>query len=409
MKCSMFINRYSAQQGFALPIAIGLGITIMLISLSIIVRSHSDNETASAQRSNVRGLNAAEVGLERFQSLINRYRDIAKYPAFGAAPSWQSPTGISTLSSNCSSGSATDISNAATTDWQAIDPTDASKGQYRLVSYTYDISAKQGALIVEGRNGLNSSTTRLEIKIPVALTTSAVPGLWVKESLDTGTVQANLWGSCSGTFNASPVGGYTMTRTGLAMPTPPPKPTVAITLSSISGVTLPRPEDISSKTNFDPTTEVYQYAVDSISGSFSVTPGQKVHLWVDGDINLQGGAKAILHPCRATSDPCSPFDARIYGMATNGSISLNEDTSICDVLVWAPTYSTNTVLNGSTPTPRCDGSANNNGIYWVKSWSGGGQGGNIALNQTTANWSQSPIQPLPKIAPIKSWQREQTN
>jgi Tfp pilus assembly protein PilX len=406
----MLINRNSSQQGFALPIAIGLGITVLLISLSIIVRSHSDNETASAQRSNVRGLNAAEVGMERFQSLINQYRGIAKYPAFGAAPSWQSPTGISTLSSNCSSGSATDISTAATTNWQAIDPTDSNKGQYRLVSYTYDASAKQGALIVEGRNSLNPSTTRLEIKIPVILTASPVPGLWVKESLDTGTVQANLWGSCSSDPFKATASGYTMTRTGLAMPNPPAKPVAAIkTLSGVSGVTLPRPEDISSKANVDPTTGVYQYAVDSISESFTVTPGKKVHLWVEGNINLQGGSKAILHPCSATSDPCSPFDARIYGMATNGSISLNEDTSICDVLIWAPTYSTSTVLNGSTPTPRCGGSANNNGIYWVKSWSGGGQGGNIALNQTTANWSQSPIQPLPKIAPIKSWQREQSN
>jgi hypothetical protein len=406
----MPISRYSAQQGFALPIAIGLGITVLLISLSIIVRSHSDNETASAQRSNVRGLNAAEVGMERFQSLINQYRGIAKYPAFGAAPSWQSPTGISTLSSNCSSGSVTDISNAATTDWQAIDPTDANKGQYRLVSYTYDASTKQGALIVEGRNSLNTSTTRLEIKIPVILAASPVPGLWVKESLDTGTVQANLWGACSGTFNATTASGYTMTRTGLAMPNPPAKPVVAITpLSSVSGVTLPRLEDISSKTNVDPATGVYQYAVDSISESFKVTPGEKVHVWVDGNINLQGGSKAILHLCSTISDPCSPFDVKIYGMATNGSISLNEDTSICDVLVWAPTYSTSIVLNGNTPTPSCGGSANNNGIYWVKSWSGGGQGGNIALNQTAANWSQSPIQPLPKIAPIKSWQREQSN
>jgi hypothetical protein len=405
----MLISRHSAQQGFALPIAIGLGITIMLISLSIIVRSHSDNETALAQRSNVRGLNAAEVGIERFQSLINRYRGIAKYPAFGTAPSWQSPTGISTLSSNCSSGNATDISNAATTDWQAIDPTDSNKGQYRLVNYTYDASTKQGALIVEGRNNLNPSTTRLEIKIPVVLAASPVPGLWVKESLDTGTVQANLWGACSGTFKASlPASGYTMTRTGLAMPDPPQKPATAITtLSSVSGLTLPQALDVSSKANFNPATEAYQYSVSSISESFSISPGKKVHLWVDGNIDLQGGPKAILHQCGTTS-PCSPFDARIYGMATSGTLTLRKDTSICDVLIWAPTYSS-TILNEGVSAVGCGSGASNNSIYWVKSWTGGGQGGHIALNQTTANWSQSPIQPLPKIAPIKSWQREQSN
>jgi hypothetical protein len=404
----MYINRYSTQQGFALPIAIGLGITIMLISLSIIVRSHSDNETASAQRSNVRGLNAAEVGIERFQSLINRYRGIAKYPAFGAAPSWQSPTGISTLSSNCSSGSATDISNAATTDWQAIDPTDANKGQYRLVSYTYDAITKQGALIVEGRNSLNPSTTRLEIKIPVILAASPVPGLWVKESLDTGAVQANLWGACSGNFNASPASGYTMRRTGLEMPDPPDKPATAISLSSISGLTLPQAQDVLSQTNLNPDTGAYEYTVDNISESFSISPDKKVHLWVDGDINLQGGQKAILHQCGTT--PCSPFDARIYGnKRAAGTITLREDTSICNVLIWAPTYNS-TVLNGSgSAVSACGSGANNNGIYWVKSWSGGGQGGHIALNQAAANWSQSPIQPLPKIAPIKSWQREKTN
>jgi hypothetical protein len=194
------------------------------------------------------------------------------------------------------------------------------------------------------------------------------------------------------------------------MPDPPPKPTTNIgTIGNISGLALPLATDTNSGTNYNSATGAYQYSVSTITDSFTFRPGYKVDLWLDGAIDLQGGQKAIVHNCTGVSN-CSPFDARIYGLATsasgNNTLHLGGNPAICAIFFHAPTY--NVDLNGGGQAQGCGGGANNNGIYWVNSWSGGGQGNHNALDQTSAEWSQSPSFKLPPpIAPVATWQRQQ--
>ncbi len=398
----MVLGRYYCQRGFALPIAIMLGLMFMVIGASVLVRSQSDNATASAQRGTMRGLNAAEIGVGRIQSLMNQYRGIATYPAFGPTQSWQNPTTLTTPSSGCFGASAAAAVPAmAATTWVPVDPNDANKGQYRLVNYTYDSSQKQGTLVVEGQNGssLNPAITRLEVKIPVLATAETIPGLWVKDSLQagSGTKNASIWGPCSGTFVAPTKGNFTLKKTALAMPNPPAPPSLT-PLVLTPGITLPQPVDTANASG------VYEYVVADITDDLNLTPGKKINIWVTGNIDLPDN-KTIKHPC-STATPCSPFDVKIYGTSGSGTLTLNGDAAICDVMVWAPTYSVN--LKGKS-APRCDGGDHNNGIYWVKSWSDNGSGNHIALDQSAAIWDDAPIPPPAKISPIASWRREQTN
>jgi hypothetical protein len=404
----MVSGQYYFQRGFALPIAIMLGLMFMVIGASVLVRSQSDNATASAQRGNLRGLNAAEIGVGRFQSLMNQHRGITTYPAFSTGSSWSKATAIPTLSSSCTGNPVTEVKAAATDpmDWKLIDPNDASKGTYRLVSYTYDAIQKAGTLVVEGQVGAasNPSITRLEVKIPVVTTADTVPGLWVKESLQpgAGTINANIWGPCTGTFVNPSGGDYTMKRTALEIPTPPTAPSITPLASQPS--TLPRLTDPIPAPDANGNV-IYEYVIPNLSDALTITPGKKVNLWVQGNIDLQGG-ETIQHQCSTTPDPCSPFDAKVYGMAVNGTLTLSGNAAICDVIIWAPTYGVE--MNGGGQAQGCGGGANNNGIYWVKSWLDNGGGNHVALDQGSASWDEAPIQPLSKIEPIASWRREQT-
>ena len=433
------------NRGFALPIVTAFGFLLLLIGLTIVLKSQGDEIDGQSLAATSRGQGAAETGVSRFQNLINQNRVIATYPDCttsrvngvcpdsGTALSWFNATQISGINSSCGgTTAATAVQAAATINWQDVDSTDASKGQYRLVSYSYSGTpgvagtTTKGTLTVEGRvkqSGTGSTatavagtaTTRLQVQIPVTPASPvpyAFPGLWVTTSVSTGQTDANVFAAC----NASPVSvsntGYSTTLTNLTMPSPPGTPTTNIaTISDPSGLTLPRSGD---SIYFNASTGEYQYSVSTITGSFTITPGQKVTIYLNGDISMTGGKKAILHQCPRDSNGnllsgCNPTDARIYGLAANGQLNLAGNASICDVFFLAPTYTVN--LNGGGQAQGCGGGANSNGIYWVGAWNGGGQGNHVSLSQTPATWGDLPsylsVQVPPQIGAVSLWQRQQ--
>ncbi len=401
------------DSGFALPIALGMGLLLLIVGAAIVLRSQQQQVTAIAQKQTASSLSAAEVGVSRIQNLLTRYRAASLYPsdASGSAPSWQNASAIPGLSTSCPKDSPTTpeskVAAAATKDWQDIDKDNPAKGQYRLVDYSYSTSDGQGTLKVQGKAGTAvgslSAVTQLNVAIPVQAVSPYVPGLWVKTSVNTGTIKANILGTCTGPIT-SPAAGFVIARSALAMPSPQPIPSSGVNdLGSgiAEGVTLPRTEDVSIAPN------TYQYVVESINNSFTITSGKKVALWVKGDIKLQTDQK-ILHPSCATVSGCSPFDAKIYGSSSpSGTIELNGKAAICDVFLHAPTYNVEH-KNEPTDSLKAEGcgsgsGVNNNSIYWVNSWSGG------TLDQTSAVWSSqsglTDLKPLIVLKSITSWQR----
>lgn len=212
------LKNRSSEQGFAIPIAVGMGLIMILVATTMIVRSQGDRTTASAQEATNRGLSAAETGITRYQSLINSNRAIATYkdcegirptsgvskgvcPDTGTTISWANASAIPGLNNTCTgnvSGGSVVLANS-TTDWRDIDSTTSSKGQYRLIDYVYqpDSAAATtpgiGTLRVAGRvnqvgsnnaatEGIGTATTQLKVKIRVARQSSsgAIPGLWIR-------------------------------------------------------------------------------------------------------------------------------------------------------------------------------------------------------------------------------------
>jgi hypothetical protein len=406
------------DSGFALPIALGVGLLLLIVGAAIVLRSQQQQVTAIAQKQTASSLSAAEVGVSRIQNLLTRYRAASLYPsdAPSPAPSWQNASAIPGLSTSCPKDSPdtpeSKVAEAATKDWQAIDKDDPAKGQYRLVGYSYSTSEGKGTLKVQGRAGTAAGSlpavTQLSVVIPVQTISSYVPGLWVKTSVNTGTIKANILGPCTGDIT-QPAAGFVIARSALLIPEAPIIPSSGVNdlgSSIIEGAILPRTTDASIAPN------TYQYVVKSINNSFTITSGKKVEIWVEEDITLQDG-QSILHPSCATVSGCGPFDAKIYGSPLiSGKIELNGKAAICDIFLYAPTYN---VEHKNEPTDSvkadgCGGGVNNNSIYWVNSWSGGGQGVQVALDQTSAVWSsQSVLKPLTVLKSITNWQREEAD
>lgn len=237
-KLKIALIRRTSEQGFAMPIAIGMGLIMILIGATMIVRSNADQTTALAQKATNQGLSAAETGVTRYQSLINNNRIIATYkdcqgtrnasgvcPDTGTIKSWANATKIPGITS-CSGSGATPVIDNSTIAWRDVSTEDLngngtldtgedingngaldsepSLGQYRLVSYVYPapgttgtigVAPGTGQLTVEGRvnqsgtgstatTSVGTATTRLQINIPVQqgdINTLPVPGAWFKE------------------------------------------------------------------------------------------------------------------------------------------------------------------------------------------------------------------------------------
>jgi Tfp pilus assembly protein PilX len=216
------IRRTTSEQGFAMPVALGLGLIMALIGVTMIVRSQGDRVTSAAQKATASSLSAAETGIARYQSLINTNRPISMYPGCvtwassgtacndtGTTQSWGNAVTIPAYSNTCSnsaSGSGAAVITAqASRDWQDVDPNDPTKGQFRLIDYAYTGTPGSppgtGTLTVEGRinqtgsgsaatKDARTSTTQLQVTLPVVKNNRAapIPGLWVTDNVSSTTM-----------------------------------------------------------------------------------------------------------------------------------------------------------------------------------------------------------------------------
>ncbi len=73
IKLKIALRRRSSEQGFAIPIAMGLGLFMILIGATMIMRSQGDQVTASAQKGAAQSLAVTEGGVSRSLSTLNQF------------------------------------------------------------------------------------------------------------------------------------------------------------------------------------------------------------------------------------------------------------------------------------------------------------------------------------------------
>jgi hypothetical protein len=411
-KLKIALRNRSSEQGFAIPIAVGMGLIMILVASTMIVRSQGDEVTASAQKATAKSLGIAEIGITRVQSFLNKNRGFANqsYP-------WTNY--LENLANPCTSGTLYNEA-AEFNNWVIIGGND----RFKVISYTP--TTTDGVLLVEGqvRQGNNiTSKTRLQVKIGLDRTrmpSFAPPGAWAQNfGLGNNRINGSVIdaGCPPGSLTASErsqISGNVLTDPSLTLPPPVTVPPGAISLSAITSGTTTLPTG-SDTPNAD---GVYVYRVASSSGKsidlrgsgekLIIKPGQKVALYLDGNIDTQGSGVKIGHNCYDTDNPpdgepngatqvsgCVPTNFQIFGGTNTTSIVLGGSNTI-DAFIFAP----NAINSG------VNGSAQIRGSVWLKEWDAAN--GNHTVIVQTAGWNNVPpsLWP-PRLSPLSSWQRQE--
>jgi len=440
-KLKTALIRRSSEQGFAIPTAIGLGLVMLLVGATMIVRSQGDQVAASTQKATASSLQVAEAGVTKVQRFLDKYRILVTQPH---KPSdniyWKSYW--TSLANGCPATSPVLAETTAFDSWINIG-SGTNPDRFRVISYTPPATASgDGTLVVEAELRDNNTTaraiakSRLKVIIPVERRikpTYNPPGAWATDfGLGNNKIVSDtvIDSSCSGSLNATELTQITATATGgtpkiindaaIGMGSPPAVPTspAPITLPAItSDLTLPR---LTGTTLDTPNAEgVYVYFVQKngsgqsidLSGNnkLVIQPGKKVTLYLEGNLNTQGGGTKIGHNCFDTNNPpdgepdggttavsgCVPTNFQIFGGAATTKIALGGSNTI-DAFIYAP----NAVNSG------VNGAAQVRGSVWVKQWDLAN--GNHTVIVQTATWDNLPTFLLPPtLAPLTSWQRQE--
>jgi hypothetical protein len=215
-------RRVSRDSGFALPLAVMIGLCIIVVGLSVVMQAQGNQSKVISQKAKASSMAATETGLTRIQSMMNDVKFVALYPMASWTSAMTLTNGNTSVTINdagldsvvnsvakstaCSSTDATTkeneiktklaslrlAANGALTD---IDPNDSSKGKYKLVNYTYTgasgampSTVQKGGLVIQGETAGSgaSSASRIAVDIPISGVSSALgadvaPGLWIKK------------------------------------------------------------------------------------------------------------------------------------------------------------------------------------------------------------------------------------
>jgi hypothetical protein len=423
------VNR--AEAGFAVPLALGLGLVMIIVAASTIGRSQSDRNTTSSQKETSRALGTSEAGVVRVQAFLDRSKLLAtkNLDKWGATldllPSEQA---------NCSLLDLIALKKQAEIfknhNWIDLDNRDLNKGRYRIVDYQYQ--AGVGRLTLAGEVDVynttkNSAKSTLTVEIPVSSEDAKIspPGLWAQTLRLNPSQQVNgqiRAVTCPRITATDPDGVEGIDRTNIvevdtkptgqiiadpftAIPQPKTAPNNAILLPAITkSIDLPQTSD-----NPDSSGE-YHYLVDidNYSSGFSIKlkdnghikinlrkTDKKVNLYLKGNIDLGGG--------KITDFDGNISSLRMYGGEQTLKLIIKDSASI-NAFIHAPFADAQNIKSSSTTLGKITGA------IWVKSWDSVSSKGNILIVQV-GNWSDfgvSKIAQPAQLSPLGSWQRVET-
>jgi hypothetical protein len=422
-KLKFALIRRCSDRGFAMPVAIGLGLIILLIAATLIMRSQGDRVTASAQKATAQGLAIAEGGLSRSLAKLNQSSpDVSLLLQRNYDPSGLLGTAVNqwTASNMPPCTTTTDLLSGTIGD-----------SSYEVLAYRYDATNKTGTLLVKGLvpYGGASSESRVQQTFNVSPKPGSIIGVLGTNEVNLGNndvlgIRGNV--ACTNTTNCPVTCPYTTTSARNAVgadtvnsvvegkifvgsviaPTLPATPATPISLGNInlSGtdtLELPRSTDISTHVAGTP----YHYNITSIdvSGQGKIIintlqdaaknpTGDPVYFWVSGDMDM-GGTTELVH--NASSTNLSAF--RIYGTSTTDQdLVLSGNGQWKNIFILAPNAKVGINGNGTIE-----------GILYAKSFGEVGSNSNTAAVQVPNDTNY--VSSLGDLAAYFSYQTESMN
>jgi hypothetical protein len=416
------------QAGFAMPLALGLGLVMMIVAASMIGRSQSDRDMTSIRRETNRALSVSEAGIIRVQSFLDRHKLLATKNL----NQWSNT--LDTLSPSQASCRLIDSIGAKqqarlfkNNTWIELDASDLNKGRYRVVDYRYQNGI--GKLTVAGKidaynTTQNSSNSTLIVEIPIGSESAQIapPALWAN-TFNLSTNQ-KITGQIQGVdcpqlpvADADGIAGVNINNIALisGLPSgqivadpftqiPPAKiaPNTAINIPAITNsIELPRP----NPSDLPDANGEYHYLVDIDSSGYSIklrdldriqlniAANRKVNLYLKGNVDLAGSQTVNV-------DPTHP-NLRIYGSSQTLSLIV-KDTASITAFIHAPLADAQSI-SASPPNPNKKIA----GALWVKSWNSATSPNEIPIIQsgTWADFGISKLEQPSQVSPISYWQR----
>ena len=205
-KLKIAFRRRSREQGFAIPIAMGLGLIMILIATMMIVRSQGDQVTASAQKGAAQNVVLTEGGVTRSLSTLNQYKNgsllILNYDSINPTTNktYLGPDGI--LNNGNEESAAVDqwsnpptsvaCSSSGSLPNNLLSST-INSGNYQIKAYRYqnpdgvpDTSDEIGTLLVEGKQGSAASQIQISMQIVSDPLAGSFAGLYASNSISLG-------------------------------------------------------------------------------------------------------------------------------------------------------------------------------------------------------------------------------
>ena len=423
----------STQSGFAMPLALGLGLVMMIVTATTIARSQSDRTTTNFQKEANRALSISEAGAIRVESFLDRY----KFLSNKNLDRWVDT--LNTLSEsqrNCGLINISQVKQQSQLfkdrNWISLDNNNPNKGKYRIVDYQYQ--AGVGTLTVAGsidayNTGEHSSTSILKLVIPVESESAKIPppALWASTFKTNPKQQINgqIRGViCPQITTEDPDGIAGIDRTNItqiegkatgkiiadpfiSIPIPKDPPNIAARIPAITtSIQFPlNASDLPTENgeynylvDIDNDTSKHSIKLkDSDRIQINIAPNHKVNLYLKGNIDLAGSQTInvnSIHP-----------NLRIYGSSQTTNFSIKDNASITAFIhtpfAVAKNINSTTTSSGGSIT----------GSVWVKSWDSATSQGEIPIIQS-GSWKDFGIDAdaqLPQLNPVGYWRRIEGN
>jgi Tfp pilus assembly protein PilX len=435
--CLTFLKRKNSldtkninQAGFALPVAIGMGLVMIIVAASMIGRAQSGQIITNSQRETSRALSTSEAGIIRVQSFLDRHKLLATKNLSewsNTLKNLPTPQASCRLIDLISTKQQTELFK--NNNWINLDNRDQNKGRYKIIDYQYRDGI--GKLTVSGEidtynTNQNSAKSTLTVEIPIGNESAKIapPALWANtfnlnpNQKVTGQIQAaacpqlpaiDLDGiigvdASNITLISGVTSGQIVADPFIPIPAPKIAPATATPLPAITAsIQLPRLNSIDTP---DANGE-YHYLVDIDNESsghsiklkdldtikIDVTATQKVNLYLKGNIDLAGSQTLNVNPTHP--------NLRIYGSAQTLKFSIKDNASIT-AFIHAP-FADAKSISSDTPNPN----KNITGGLWVNSWDSATSPTEIPIIQA-GNWADfgiAKIEQPAQISPVSSWQR----
>ena len=437
LKLFSLSKRGENNQGFVLPMMIGLGLIMTLVGLTMIGRSSDEQMRSISQAQTAQALASAETGVTRVMNFLNNVRPLANRNL----DEWEDKSEkLEEVAKDCDRDNILNqYEKYSEREWIEI-----NNGRDRFKVNNYQYLEGEGLLSIEAQANFNQnpSSAALDVTIPVQPVEDGAPGLYVnKANLSNNQIIGDLLlHDCdldSEDIDLDNISGDAKADPFAEFPDLPELPSDYTTIDAIRNNSLDEEGEkvfpLDKENDPQDADGRYHYLIESqgeggnsisLNGgnrTIRIEPGKKVTFYLEGDVSFRGNAR-MLHSCKDAAgetieEECeiNPTDFQVFGGDGQGNTYYGGKTeefclsgySRVQALIFAPKANVGVRGGGENNEEDPEDNAGITGTVWANSWNDGcGSNAGKVLVTQNADWNDLPFPAPRRIAPPTRWERK---